>query len=914
VKYTLPNGLKVILVESHASPVVTFQAWVGVGSADEPSEVAGIAHVFEHMLFKGTARRGVGQIAREVESAGGEINAWTAFDETVFHLVLASRFFDTGLDIIADGLQRSSLDEAELRRELKVVLEEIKQGEDNPSRVATQTLFGTAFARHPYKRPVIGSVKTVQALTRDAVVDFYQRWYVANNVTLVVVGDFDPAKARARIEAAFGGFRQRPLQRPERKEPEQRALRGAVVARDVRETQLAMSFHIPGLRHEDTGALDVLGIVLGQGESSRLNLEVRRNRQLVTDVYAYAWTPRDPGVLAVGASMPPAQLDAASRAILEQVYRLAHDEVSQEEIDKARTIIESETVYQKETVQGLARKVGFFETVAGDLAYEDEYNRQVQAATPAKVREVAQRYLRPENLTLVAVVPEAPPGKKGRAGAADVEEELRERLLAVGRDTAAAVARRHPASAARAADADEFELEVLPSGAHLIIKRDPSVAVVAFRAVWLGGLRYEDVRSNGISNLLAGLLTRGTKSKSGEEISREVEGMAGAIGGFSGRNSFGIRAEMLSRHWERGLEILADCVQNPAFSEEEVEKERRRVLAVIQAQEDNLSGVAFRLFNQAFFKRHPYRLDALGTTASVSGLTRRRLVEFYRRHVAPETMTLAVVGDVDPQRVKAKVRALFGGGGRPAQPAPEVATEPPRPAGGPEQVFKFLNRQQAHIVVGFPGTTVKHPDRFALEVLATVLSGQGGRLFSELRDKRALAYHVSSFSLEGLDPGTFAVYMATGPENIDAALAGIRAEIRKIAEQPVPEVELDRARRYLVGTHEISMQRRSAVASTVAFHECYGLGWAEFRRYAPGVLAVKSADVQRVAREYLDWSKAVIAVVKPEESTPGVLKKKGIAGRAQPGAGRHAAAARTPVALPGVRPTRESDPLRPGIE
>src|SRR5438132_1093009 len=156
----LPNGMSVVLQENHASPVVAFQAWVGVGSADEPPELAGIAHVFEHMLFKGTARRGVGQIAQEIEGAGGEINAWTSFDQTVYHLVLASRFFDTGLDILADALFNSSFDPAELERELKVVLEEVKQGEDNPARVATQTLFATAYTRHAYRRPVIGYTRT----------------------------------------------------------------------------------------------------------------------------------------------------------------------------------------------------------------------------------------------------------------------------------------------------------------------------------------------------------------------------------------------------------------------------------------------------------------------------------------------------------------------------------------------------------------------------------------------------------------------------------------------------------------------------------------------------------------------------------------------------------------------------------
>ncbi|HEY3359806.1 MAG TPA: pitrilysin family protein [Polyangia bacterium] len=911
MKHTLPNGLTVILQENHASPVVAFQAWVGVGSADEAPDEAGVAHVFEHMLFKGTARRGVGQIAQEIESSGGEINAWTSFDETVYHVVLASRFFDTGLDIIADSLQHASLDASELKRELKVVLEEIKQGEDNPSRVATHALFGTAYTKHPYRRPVIGTARSVQQLTRERLLDFYARHYVANKITLVVVGDFDSRTAKKRVEGAFAGMKPRPGERAPRAEPAQRRPRVAVHARDVREAQLAMAFHIPGIRHEDTGALDVASIILGQGDSSRLNLEVRRNRQLVTDVYAYSYTPRDTGLLAVGASIPPGSpgaIEEATRAILDEVYRLAHDEVSLEEVAKARTIIESEAVYQKETVQGMARKLGYFETVAGDAAYEDEYNRQVQDVTPAKLREAVRRYLVPENLTMIVVLPEADKVKAARAS-----ERLEGRLLDLASAASRSAAKRFAQTKKKgeAAASDEPALAVLPSGVRLIVKRDTSVPVVSFRAVWLGGLRYEDARSNGINNLLSALVTRGTKTRSAEEIVREVEGMAGSIGGFSGRNSFGLRAEMLARHWERGLEILADCVMNPALSEEELEKERRQVLAEIQAQEDNLSQVAFHLFSQAFYQKHPYRFDLLGTPASVGGITRRRLVEYYRRHFTPDRMTLAIVGDVDPQRVSAKVRALFNGRASDTPPPPpEIPAEPARrSADGPQQVFKFLNKQQAHIVIGFPGTTVSHPDRFALEVLATILSGQGGRLFVELRDRRALAYRISAFSLEGVDPGYFAVYIATSPQNLEAAVAGIRGELAKITDQRVTAGELERAKRYLVGAHEISLQRRAALGSSLAFHECYGLGFAEYRRYAPGILAVGAADVQRAARAHLDWSRAVIAVVKPEESTPGAQKRQRVAS-VTPGAVRAGRGAPAPVG----EPARAALPVRRGPE
>jgi zinc protease len=395
------------------------------------------------------------------------------------------------------------------------------------------------------------------------------------------------------------------------------------------------------------------------------------------------------------------------------------------------------------------------------------------------------------------------------------------------------------------------------------------------RAVWMGGLRYEDARTNGVNNLLAALVTRGTRTLSGDELAHEVETMAGSIGGFSGRNSFGLRGEMLARHWERGLELLADCILAPAFAEDELEKERRQALEEIRTQADNVSSEAFRLFQQTLYHKHPYRFDVIGTADSVAGLTRRRLADYYKRHMAASQMTLAIVGDVDPQAVVQKARALFGSAGKGAPPpeSPAAPWDAAHPIVG-RDVFKFQNKQQAHVVYGFPGTTITDDDRFALEVLATILSGQGGRLFVELRDKRGLAYRVSAFSVEGVDPGYFAVYIATSPENLAVAKSGIEDELGKIAAVPVPKAELERAKRYLVGAHEISLQRRAALASTLAFHEAYGVGWDEYRRYAPGILGVTAADVQRVAKKYLVRERAIVATVKPEEVAPALAKPK----------------------------------------
>jgi zinc protease len=871
VTFRLENGLEVVLEENHAAPVVAFQAWVKVGSADEPPRLAGIAHVFEHMLFKGTSRRGVGQIAQEVESAGGEINAWTSYDETVYHLVLASEFFETGLDILADALMNSSFDATEFDRERNVVLEEIKQGLDDPDRVAAQSLFRTAFDVHPYGRPIIGSEETVRGMGREDLLSFFGRYYVARNVTLVIVGDFDSSVARARVAAAFSAMSpgDQPPRRPD--QPAQAALRLEATARAVKETQLLFGFRTPAVGHADIPALDLLAVVLGQGDTSRLNLEVVRNRQLATTASAYVFSARDPGLLVVGVSLPPGRVDDISRAVLDEILRLGRQEITPAELAKARNILESDRVYDKETVQGYARKLGFFAAIAGDVAFEERYFERLGKLGPADLKQVAATYLRVSNLTLQAQIPEP---------RADRQRERSGKTTARLRAVAAAAEARADSRASRpvpAAAADRVVRQVLPSGLKLLVMRDGSVPIVAVRATWVGGLRYEDPRSNGISNLLAALLTRGTTTRTAEQIMAEVESMAGNLSGYSGRNSLGMQAEFLARHWERGLELLADCLQNPTFPDDELEKERRIVLDDLRAQDDNLGQVAFQLFHGALWKRHPYRLDPLGTAGSVATLTRRRILTHFRRHYGAGNLTLAVVGDVDVERTVAKLAGLLSAAVPQDLDPPSVPAETSAATAG--EVFRFLAKEQAHVVIGFSGTTFENPDRFPLEVLAQVLSGQGGRLFVEIREKRALAYRISAFSMEGIDPGYFAVYLAASPDNLEEAMRAIRTELRAVSERGISAGELARAQRYLVGSHAIGLQRKSAIAAALAFHEAYGQSWQAYRQYGGHVMKVSAEDVMRVARKYLDARREVVAVVKPS-AAPARTPARAAAARA----------------------------------
>lgn len=313
--FVLPNGLDVFVKEDHARKVATIQLWVKVGSADEEASERGISHLIEHMAFKGTERRGVGQIASEVEALGGDTNVYTSWDETVFHVTVPSTAIGQGMDILIDVVLHPTIDKNELEREKQVVIEEILEGEERPERKASKVLFQTAYVKSPYQYPIIGYKEIVEKTSRDDILAFRKKWYVPENMFLLVVGDVDPDKVRdeaARLTAdlkATGFFRP-----PRAAEPTQKEVRAALLRdRNARETRLNMAFHIPSMQGNDVNALDLVGDLLGSRESSRLIQVLKKEKQLVNSISAYSLTPKEPGLMVVSATLDAKNLEAATR-------------------------------------------------------------------------------------------------------------------------------------------------------------------------------------------------------------------------------------------------------------------------------------------------------------------------------------------------------------------------------------------------------------------------------------------------------------------------------------------------------------------------------------------------------------------------------------------------------------------------
>jgi zinc protease len=853
--FTLSNGLDVFVQEDHARKVASIQLWVMVGSADEERSELGISHVIEHMAFKGTERRGVGQIASEVEALGGEINAYTSWDETVFHITVPSSATAQGLDILTDAVFKPVIDPKELDREKQVVLEEILEGEERPERVASKQLFKTAYTASPYKWPVIGYKKDVANYTRQNILDFRKKWYVPDNMFLLVIGDVDTAKVKGEIEQYAGGFKPKGFFRPPRSiEPPQKEIRSSLTRdRNARETRLNIAFHIQAMKGPDVNAFDLAGDILGSRESSRLVRVLKKDKALVHSISAYALTPKEPGIMIVSATLDAKNLEAATQGIMQEITRLAKEPPSAEELERAKVHIESQHVYARETVQGMARSIGNYRADTGDANYEEKYLVLNNAVTPGQVSAIVSQYLVPPNVSVSVLMPEG-----------DRKDFQIEKLTAI----LSSFKNQKQTAGTEAVSASRVVTRTLPNGIRVVLSPDDSNPVVAFRIACLGGKRFENKQNEGIMNFVAQMLTKGTANLSEVEISRKVEDMGGRLNGFSGYDSFGLYGNFFSRYLDSGLQLLAELYTKPAFPKDKLERERNLILNRIKTEPDRPVPYAIKVLNSTLFQRHPYGFDQEGTLATVSGFTTEDLKQTYERFAVPSNTVITAVGDLDPQKTMDRITELFGKIPAKALDRPEIPAEEPLKQ-AKENIVR-IPRAKAHIVIGFHGTTVADKDRYPLDVLNNILAGQGGRLFLQLRDKQSLAYSVTSFVRPGVDPGIFAFYMACDVPKAGRALEGLFKQIKLIQKAPVSSEELRRGITNLLGNHLIALQSSWSRAENTGLNTLYGLGYDYETEYVKKLGEVKASDVNRVARKYLDLKHCAIVKILPEEN-----KKKG---------------------------------------
>src|ERR1051325_7919285 len=473
---TLENGLTIIVREDHSAPVVSAQAWCMAGSIHEGKWLgAGMSHVLEHMLFKGTTTRPGSRIDQEVQEAGGYMNAYTSFDRTVYHIDVPNTGAKVAIDILCDIMQNATLPADEMVKEKDVILREMDMNVDDPGRRASRRLFETAYTRSPYRYTVIGYPDIFHELQAKDIRDYYTEKYAPNNVFYVVAGDVKSGEVVAQIRQAYSKSKARalpPVVLPH--EPRQTASRVIIEEAPIELGYFHFAWHIPEIRHPDVPVLDVLAVLLGNGRSSRLYREVRQKQVLVSSVDAWTYSPGNPGLFGMIAIIESDKFASARNAMLAEVERVQEHSVSDAELGKAVKQFLAATLSSRKTMQGQAQDLGGSWLAANDLNFSERYLAAIQQGAAADIKRVANQYLTTDNRTLYALVP---------AGAVPKTD------TAVEAVSEAAIQR--------------FELA---NGLRLLVKEDHRLPFIEFRSVFKGGVLAETADTNGLTQLTGNLL------------------------------------------------------------------------------------------------------------------------------------------------------------------------------------------------------------------------------------------------------------------------------------------------------------------------------------------------------------------------------------------------------------------------
>lgn len=842
--FVLPNGIRLLVQEDHTAPVASVQAWCAAGSITEGDHLgAGLSHILEHMLFKGTKTRGNSEIAQQVQSVGGYINAYTSFDRTVFYIDLPSAGWEKALEILSDAMFNSTLPVEEFAKEQEVIRREFAMGFDDPERVIQKLLFSTAFTTHPYRFPVIGNLETYNLLTREDILEYYHEQYVPDNMTFVITGDVDPQVVYSKLAAFTADVPRRSL--PDAyipQEPKQLGLRERheVFPSDV--TRVALAWHIPAITHPDLYGLDIMAGVAGGGTSSRLHRELVERRKLFRNIGVYSYTPAQTGLWVVsGTLMPDSGLTPrqAADAVLELMEAFKAKPVTEQELARAKRQAIVDRAQEMKTVAGKASSLGSSWFVAKDLNFSDTYLDKLGEVTQADVQRVAKTYFDASNLTIVSLAP----GSAEAATAATSE-----------------------------AKGGDLKNGALPNGIRYVTCHDTKVPLVTLRAVLKGGLLAESAAENGVGKLATRLLDKGTASRSAEEIANEIEDLGGSLSTEFGNNSFSVAVEVLETDLDKAVELLSDVLLHPEFPEDEIAKEKAKQLTDLKVEKDEPMVLARDAMRATLFGSSPYSLNPLGTPENLAKIDRKALKAYHARLVSPANLVLMAGGSFDPGQLAKLWEKHF-----PASAFPQSSGDwQPQPSsfhGTGQVVSVATSKAQAIVQIGYPGVDVASPDRAALEVMDEALSDLASRLFIRIREKQSLAYFVGTGQLVGLNRGSFIFYAGTRPDAAEKVRTELLDEISLIVKDGLAPAEVERAKAKLLGQRLLQDQAASIIAYKAALNLLYGLGMDYEARFNAEIQAMTPEKVLETARKYFSMQDYVCVMVQPEAGKPAAPAK-----------------------------------------
>lgn len=868
----LPNGLRVYLKPVPSSPVVSLMVAYKVGSADEDLNHTGLSHYLEHLMFKGTDRIRPGDIDHFTLINGGENNASTSEDATVYFFDFAADRWLRALDIEADRMHNLRIDARhEFEQEKGAVIQELQRDEDEPWDLEQKAIVPLLFGKTaPYGHPVIGQRADVRGATAAVIKAHYDKWYQPNNAALVICGGFQPDETMARIRELFGPIPTAKL--PPRK-PIPTIARTAPVHKEFPSRfdvpRMLMGFNTVRSGAPDFYALDVIDALLSNGKTSRLYKELVEGKAIAGQIGTSNEAGRYPGWFSIqvqllkGKSRPEAE-----RLVLAELKRLRDTPVSAAELQRVKRNLVANFIYSQDSVHNLAGTIARGVTV-NDLDFLKNYLPRIAAVTAQDVQTVARKYFNPERRVVVWSVPTEPQGMRAAPEGSGPS-------LALGQSSLLPRAsfRRPPARAngARGFSLNRAKRVVLPNGLTLLLFEDHRLPIFNAQTYVKDVRVLEPADKSGVATLTGMLLDEGTAEHTGQQIAEMIEN----VGGNLSLAASGGSVRTLSPDRGLGLQLLFECLSRPAFPKAAFQRKQLQLLSAVDDAQRDPEVRASMLFHALVYGAHPLGRPRMGTHSSVAALTAADCRAFHRRLFVPNNTIVAVVGDFNSRDLIAEMTDLTKDWKAVSVPRPHLPAIA-KPTSFTERIVTMPESSQLHFFMGHVGIRRDSPDYYKLLVMDYVLGTGPGftdRLSSRLRDREGLAYtvnaNISSSAAE--EPGMFTCYIGTDPQQFGRVKREFLEELTRIRQQKPSQQEVDDAKSYLIGSLPFRFAKDEDIASQLLLVERFHLGLSYFDDYRKAVAAVTPEEVEQVARKYIDPAHMILvaagALKNPEANGP----------------------------------------------
>lgn len=805
---TLKNELNTLFINNKGASSGSVQIWFRAGSSLEKKENEGIAHFLEHMFFKGTKKRPGSKIAHEVESFGGEINAFTSFDYTCYYINTPNEHLGKTVEILMDMVSNPLFSESELTPEREVVLEEYKRSQDNPNNYNFQNIQKSCFQKG-YAHPILGTPKTISKFSRQQLTQFRNDHYNTSNAMLVVAGDFPELKITKQIEKfKMPKGKQSLFPKFSLKKKHQVNIHN----KQVKQASLTLAIEAPKYLSKSSATEDLAINCLASGETSRLFKELVLEKSVATYVSGSTMFFSDGGIHLIKAVFPEKNTNKILQSFMKVFKEVGKAGFKNAELSKIKNQYIASKIYEQEALEGIAFSLGHGFAQNGNINCEDDFIKLLEKVTLTQSnKSFKDIFSRPIHCTL-----QLPEGvkkdkyqnkinafsKKVSDNFINKKEKIKKEVLASSYDPA-------------------LTKKTITNGVTFLHRYNPTAPTFVLHSYIKGGLYDETKENNGLYHLLAQSLTYGYQGVSYEELKNDLASKSASLSGFAGKNAFGLTSHGQTKDFKSLCSHFMNTLRNPSFPQKYIEHEKTITTRVLDNHSEDPVKQCFKAFNEAIFKDHHYGYNIIGDSESLKNLNQKAVKNRHAEDINQKEILITYCGSQSFDEVYPEILKYLSDFPKRKKIKTKRYQFPKYQAKNIDLQFQ---REQTQIFMGFPAFAITQKEKTFLTILSSHLSGQSSELFVDVRDKKGLCYAVQPVHFSALEAGYWGIYIGAGADKKDQAIEAINHIFTKLKTKGFTKSQLKRVKTMIKGQQQINIQTHNDYASLYSVPLLHGLG------------------------------------------------------------------------------------------